>query len=372
MSETLDYKCSACGGRLEFDAATQKLKCPFCDSVYELSDFEQRDETTAEQAAQAAADAQDEINVDWDTTGIEKWDDSEAGGLTVYVCQSCGGEIVADATTAATSCPFCDNPVTVPKKFGGDLKPDYIIPFRLDKEAAKAGFRSHLSGKRLLPKVFRTENHIDEIKGIYVPFWLFDSQVIGMVDYRAKKERKRTQGDYEITETDHYEVRRTGNLRFERVPVNGSGKMADSLMESIEPFDFSQAVEFRSAYLAGYLADRYDVSLEASLPRANERIKHSTEDEFAKAVQGYTAVEPVRSILSFSKPKVSYALYPVWILNTTWNGNKYTFAMNGQTGKFVGDLPVDKATERKWFWGLGLGITAAFYALIAVIIPLLS
>ena len=113
-------------------------------------------------------------------------------------------------------------------------------------------------------------------------------------------------------------------------------------MESIEPFDVSQAVDFNTAYLAGYLAEKYDVSADESRTRANERVKQSAVDELSATVTGYQSVVPSGSAMQIQNGSCKYALYPVWLLNTTWKGKKYVFAMNGQTGKFVGDLPVDK------------------------------
>lgn len=117
---------------------------------------------------------------------------------------------------------------------------------------------------------------------------------------------------------------------------DGSSKMADDLMESIEPYNFSEAVDFQTAYLVGYLADKYDVTAEQSVDRANDRVKKSTEDAFASTVQGYASVTTESSNIQLRGGKAQYALYPVWLLNTSWNGNRYTFAMNGQTGQVCG------------------------------------
>ena len=237
-------------------------------------------------------------------------------------------------------------------QFKGDLRPDYIIPFKLDKKAAKAGFEKHLSGKRLLPKVFKSQNHIEEIKGVYVPFWLFDTDAKAKIRYRATTVRTWSDSEYDYTETSHFMVHRGGSIGFERVPVDGSSKMADDLMESIEPYNFEDAVDFQTAYLAGYMADKYDVTAEQSIERANERVKQSTEDVFADTVTGYATVVPESTSIQLKNGKAKYALYPVWMLTTSWNGNNYIFAMNGQTGKFVGDLPVDKVAACKWAVGL--------------------
>ena len=145
--------------------------------------------------------------------------------------------------------------------------------------------------------------------------------------------------------------------------MDGSTKMDDTLMESIEPFDFSQAVEFQTAYLSGYLADKYDVDSEQSVARANERIKRSSEEAFESTVNGYASVTPVASNINLQNGVAKYALYPVWLLNTSWNGQKYTFAMNGQTGKFVGDLPLDKSAFARWLFGIAGAVSAAAFAI---------
>lgn len=282
--------------------------------------------------------------------------------LQEYKCPCCGGEIVGDANTAASSCPCCGNPVVMMGQFSGALRPDFVIPFKPDKKAAKAGLQKHLTGKRLLPKVFRNQNHIDGIKGVHVPFWLFDTDADARVRYRTTKLRCWSDSEYNYTETSHFLVHRGGSVGFEHVPVDGSSRMADDLMESIEPYDFSDAVDFQTAYLAGYLADKYDVDAEQSIERANERVKKSAEEAFASTVEGYDTVTAESSSVQLHGGKAKYALYPVWILNTTWKGQKYTFAMNGQTGKFVGDLPVDKAAARRWKLILTATFSAAVYA----------
>ena len=173
--------------------------------------------------------------------------------------------------------------------------------------------------------------------------------------------------EYDYTETSYFSVTRGGSLGFERVPVDGSSKMADDLMESVEPFDFSEAVDFQTAYLAGFMADKYDVTAEESIDRANARIRKSTEDTFAATVQGYSSVTPEGGSVRLQNGKAIYALYPIWLLNTSWNGNKYTFAMNGQTGKMVGDLPLDKAAYRRWLFGLTGILGAALFAAISLL-----
>ena len=398
MGATINtYKCPACTGPLQFAAGSGKLECEYCGSSYEVAEVEafyakeaaatapklkcpacktelNNEDMSGEAtcpgcgaefqmedlrayAAQMANKGEDNMN--WDIEAGGQWQEGEADGLRIYTCKQCGGEIVADETTGATHCPYCDNPVVLTGHFAGLLKPDLVIPFKVDKKAAIAALQNHYKGKRLLPKVFKDQNHIEEVKGLYVPVWLFDADADANVEYKATRVHRWSDSEYNYTETRHYAVIRGGGIGFENVPVDGSTKMDDTLMESIEPFDISGAVPFKSAYLPGYMADKYDVDAEASIGRANERIKKSTEDAFWSTVQGYDTVMPVDSNINLQNGRARYALYPVWILNTNWMGKKFTFAINGQTGKIAGDLPMDKGA----FWKYLVGVTAAVTAL---------
>lgn len=346
MQTVLDYKCPSCGGKVEFESGLQQMKCPYCDSTFDVESLREMDEVLRNEAEEEAPQ--------WDTAGSQ-WDEAEAYQMQVFVCNSCGGELVTDANTAATHCPYCGNPVVLAGRLTGALKPDLVIPFKLDKEAAKAALKKHCQGKKLLPKSFCAENRLEEIKGVYVPFWLFDAEVDANLRYHATKVRHWSDSRNNYTETRHYSILRGGSLGFQGVPVDGSSKMADELMESIEPYDLSQAVDFQTAFLSGYLADKYDIDAEKSVVRANERIRQSTIDTFRETVQGYATVTPEHSNLHLENAKAKYALYPVWLLTSKWNGETFTFAMNGQTGKFVGNLPMDNGAYWRW-WAIWTGI----------------
>ncbi len=338
MSALTEQKCPNCGGAVEFDASSQNLKCPYCDTEFEIDASEPTEEENA---------AQGEDSFSWEAADTTQWADGESDGMAVYCCKSCGGEIVAEETTGATTCPYCDNPVVMEGKFSGQLRPDLVIPFRYDKKAAKETLNRYIASKKLVPAIFRDQKHIDEIRGIYVPHWLFSGTAVADACFNAQRTVSWSDSNYRYTQTDYFSCTRSGTMNFSNVPVDGSSKMDDALMESIEPFDVSQAVDYNKAYLAGFFADKYDVDPDASIPRANERVKESVVSGLEGTVNaGYTLVTRSGAHLDIADGFYRYALYPVWLLNTTWNGKKYTFAMNGQTGKFVGDLPLDKRA----FW----------------------
>ncbi|MBP5303321.1 MAG: hypothetical protein J6Z00_00285 [Clostridia bacterium] len=353
MSELLEYKCPSCGGAIEFDTASQQMKCPYCRTEFAVESVKQYDEALKQQQGE---------NIQWNSQAAE-FISADESGMRSYRCQSCGGEVIGDETMAASSCPYCGNPIVVIEQFAGMLKPDVVIPFKLDKEAAKTALRNHYNGKRLLPKFFKSENHLDEIRGIYVPFGLFNADANANIDYRCTKVRTWSDSRYNYTETSYYSALRAGSLAFDNIPVDGSEKMPDDLMESIEPYNYKDAVDFQTAYLSGFLADKYDVGAEESIPRANNRIRTSAAEVFRSTVTGYTTVTPTTTNVQTTSTEVHYALLPVWILNTSWKDKKYMFAMNGQTGKFVGDLPCDKGLWWRWF-GIYSGIASVIAYLI--------
>jgi hypothetical protein len=241
------------------------------------------------------------------------------------------------------------------------MKPDYVIPFKRDKSAVQEAFAEFCEGKYLLPDAFKIKNRVESIQGVYVPFWLFDALADGWVMYEASKEVSRGKS----TETQYYSIEREGSLAFENLPVDGSKKMDDKYMDAIEPFDYREMQDFHPSYLAGYTAEKYDVDAEKCKSRAAKRITKAVEEKFKYLVVNYDEVTTQCSSIKMKNIAVSYALFPVWVLNTKYNNKKYLFMMNGQTGKLAGKLPIDKSKVRKYkgicTGAIGLIFTALLY-----------
>ena len=368
-TQVTNYQCPACTGPLHFVGASGKLECDYCGSTYDVAEIEalyaekeaKAAETQQKEEQKQAAKKQEAADNGWDTSDMsDDWGD-DADAMRAYSCPSCGAELICDETTAATSCPYCGNPTVVPGKFAGALKPEYVLPFKLAKEDAVKALKAHYKGKPFLPKAFSAENHVQEIKGVYVPFWMFDGKATGSAQYEATRSRCYTSGDYEVTETDHFDIFREGSISFEKVPVDASSKMPDDYMDSIEPFDYKELKRFSTAYLPGFLADKYDVSVEDCHERADTRCEGSLVAALGDTVTGYDSCVPVSHDVKLRRGKVHYALLPIWLLSTNWHGKNYLFAMNGQTGKLVGDLP----TSAGKFWGTFAAISAVLTALIS-------
>ena len=382
-TQVTNYQCPACTGPLHYSAKSGKLACDYCGSSFDVAEIEalyarkEAEAAAAKHAADAKAEAAQAAKAEaaeaaaasggWDTSDLSRDWGAEADGLRVYSCPSCGAELICDQSTAATACPYCGNPAIVPGQFSGALRPDYILPFRLSKDDAVQALRAHYKGKPFLPRSFTSANHIEQIQGVYVPFWLFDGGAEGAASYRASNTNVFVSGDYEITETRHYHVVRAGSLAFEKIPVDASSKMPDDHMDSIEPFDYAQLRPFSTAYLPGYLADKYDVTIDDSRDRADTRCRETLAQALRDTVTGYGACVTEREDIALRRGKVHYALLPVWMLSTKWRGQDFLFAMNGQTGKLVGDLP----TDRGRFWGMFAAIAAPLTVALTAILQFL-
>ena len=357
-----ELECPCCGGTLHFDTHSQDIVCPFCDSHFSVNDLK-------EYSDDLASDKEEDTS--WDESKVQAYTDKEMKGMKIYSCESCGGEIIVDETSSSTACPYCGNNILVSKQLSGDLKPNMIIPFKNDKDTILASLKSFFRKKPLLPGSFSKQNVIEEVKPLYVPFWLFDADVAGKVRFKGETTRRWSDSNYDYRETRYYSLVRDGVIAFDHVPVDGSKKMQDELMESIEPYDFSEAVEFNAGYLAGFAADRYDVSKDETFNRATNRFREGTVQAFRSDIHGYNNVTVSDSNIQLSDTNALYALYPVWILNTKWKDKSYRFAVNGQTSKVAGNLPISKA-KVMLFWSLffvlftaiGLGIGAIIENLI--------
>ena len=347
-NQVLEYKCPNCGGFLQFGEDHQKMECPFCDSHFDIEEVLGQDENlkSSEPAFQ------------WEDTQPNQWSESDQEQLRSYICPACGGQILTEDTTAATFCPYCENPTILPAQVSGELKPDGVIPFRKSKEDAKEAFRKLCQGKPLLPKFFCQEHRLEKITGMYVPFWIYDCQGDFYGTYKATRIHTWADSNYTYTRTNYYHVVRSADSEFVSIPMDASRKMDNAIMESIEPYDYSQIMDFETAYLSGFLADKYDVKSTEGQERVRERVKASMDSLISGTIVGYHSVMPMGTRLQVKHSKAKYVLLPVWMLHTKYKDKTYVFAMNGQTGKITGTFPICPKRTALWFCGIWAGVTA--------------
>ncbi|MBQ7702256.1 MAG: hypothetical protein IJT54_07640 [Candidatus Methanomethylophilaceae archaeon] len=326
MSDVIEHKCPCCGGTLQFDVDSQKIKCPYCDSEFDVKEMMGNEDLSQ--------------NYELASNAGEEWDEAEMGMMSEYQCESCGGDIYTDADTTATLCPYCGSAVILKGRLSGVLKPDKVIPFKRTKDEALNALKEHCQKSWFIPKRFIENNKLEEIKGLYAPFWVYDAELFADIRFTGVNERRYKKGDSEYVERKYYDVRRAGDIAFDHVPADGSSKIPDDLMESIEPFDYNQVEDFNTGYLSGYVADKYDIDQDQVRPRVKQRMTEGSVDAFRTTVH-YDEVSVRGTDVKAKSSNVDYVLYPVWLMNTKWEDRNFSFAMNGQTGKIVGNLPWD-------------------------------
>ena len=334
------YTCPCCGAPLAFSGASGKLECASCSNSYET------------EAIEAMNPAAENDSVQFDLPK-ETFGEGNAAGMQVYICKGCGAELMTEDTTTATECPYCGSPTILPDRINGGVKPEKVIPFAVSKEQAQKQFEDYFKGKRLLPNVFKnSRNRIADMRRLYVPYWLFDCDADANIVYDAEKEHVHREGDWEITRTEHYIVRRKGSMAFENIPVDASQKLDNKITESLEPYDLSAAVEFSPSVLAGALADHADVNAAECEGRAVERVENSITQAVRSTVNGYTRVIERSKNIHTEGGKVTPVLMPVWLITTEKGDEVYIFAINGQTGRLTCDVPADK--KKAFAWGAGV------------------
>jgi DNA-directed RNA polymerase subunit RPC12/RpoP len=322
--QVIDYKCPNCGGNMAFDSKTGMLACHSCgrtDNIEGIPDPLTKNTFTEDEA-------------------------------TEYHCKSCGAVVMTEAETTATVCSFCGSNLVLGDRLTGKLAPAYVIPFSIGKDEAAKAFRKWCRNGRMTPKGFMTADRVKGMTGMYVPFWLYDLNNEIDARARATKVRSYKQGDYLYTETQHFDVHRKIRLNYVKVPIDASEKMSDVLMDRLEPFPYDKLKSFKTPYLAGYIAEKYNLNDEELLPRAKDKISSFIDSYIRSSMSEYTSVSVTDKQIDTTVPNADYVLLPVWVVHYDYNKIEHTFAMNGQTGKVVGKPPISKAKVAAWMAGI--------------------
>jgi len=326
----VSYKCPNCGGALSFDPETQKLTCSYCLSAFEQDEIENltKQHTYDTPGKEIVEDASDAAYYDI------------KGSANLYTCPSCGAQVITEPNTSATNCYYCHNPITFTKQLSDEFKPSKVIPFQKSKDQAVETFLHWCKRKKFLPDDFSSPNQLENIAGLYIPYWLVDCDTRGHLRGTGKKISSWRQGDYRYTKTDIYSVSRAAQMSFTYLPHDASSKADDQIMESIAPFNYEDLKDFSYSYLSGFMSEKYDVTKEQVYPLIKSRVEDAVTRELRSSVTGYTSTSIASTHVQFDHTRFHYTLMPVWMLTYFYKDKTYMFAMNGQTGKTFGSLPV--------------------------------
>ncbi|MBR6791878.1 MAG: hypothetical protein IKM49_01980 [Ruminococcus sp.] len=343
--EAVQYKCPNCSGELTFKPDKQAFGCDFCLSTF-----------TEEEIKQACADAENSIPSPEALQTQQEFSEH----TNVYHCGSCGAEVICEENETATFCYYCHEPVIMSGKMSGDYTPDKVIGFKLTRENAIEKFKAWCGKRIFLPKDFNTDTQLETMTGLYVPFWIADCDMKADYMGSAEKIRRWTSGNYRYTETKYYEIVRSAKVFTDGIPADGETKIDDLLMESIEPYNYNDAKDFSMSYLSGFFADKYDVDKAAVFPRIRSRAAEAAKNVIRNSIVGYDRVSARSENYRILNTKWQYMLLPVWFMTYRYNGEVYSFAINGQTGKLAGTPPLDK--KKLALFSVGFGLISALIA----------
>ena len=337
--KTVDHKCPSCNASINYNPKEKNWVCEYCGSKFTLEQLEENEKNFKETNVNNSKELKEEKK-----TKEEKDKKEEKVEMDEYFCEDCGAKIVADKNTAATFCVYCKNTAILKSRLAKKFAPSKIIPFTKTKEDAIAAFKSVGKGKFLMPKEFADPKNIQELTGVYIPFWLYTCKMKGHVKGKGTKVTSWSTYDYIYTKTDTYNVEREGLFTYDNIPVDGSVRFNDAIMNSIEPFNYSELEKFSYSYLSGFLAEKYDVEKDEAKKITIDRAKQTTISTLQANARegGYSTFYPSESEHNVEEEEIEYVLLPVWMVNIKYKDKFHTFAMNGQTGKMIGDIPYSK------------------------------
>ena len=356
--KTVDHKCPSCNASINYNPKEKNWVCEYCGSKFTLEQLEANEKNFEKTDVKNSKELNEKPTKDEEPIEMDE-----------YYCQDCGAKIVADKNTAATFCVYCKNTAILKSRLTEKFSPSKIIPFTKTKEDAVKAFKEVGKGRFLMPKEFSDPKNIQELKGIYIPFWLHTCKIKGHVEGKGTKVMTWQDSSYIYTKTDTYNVVRDGDYNFENIPVDGSVRFNDAIMNSIEPFNYNELTKFSYSYLSGFLAEKYDVEKEEAKKITLDRAHQTTINDLqAKARSaGYSTFVPEKKDFTIEEENLDYVLLPVWMVNIKYNEKMYTFAMNGQTGKMIGDIPYSKK-KAFLFWLILFIIIFAIVAFITYLV----
>lgn len=306
-------KCPSCGGNLVFSVSEQALTCSFCGNSFSPEKL----------------DLLKQIKIyDTETSDTKENDKNE------IVCNACGARVITEKNTTSTFCAFCGSPSLVTQRLTKRFRPDYVIPFKITKEEAQRKIREFAKTGKYVPGDFFANRNLKRLTGVYVPFWLMNS--------RCKLHANGIAFKNHIDGRDKYNIISDMDIRFKNVPFDGAIDFEDDLMESVEPFDYSELKPFTTSYLQGFYAQRYDLTADRLSDRILGRLQRYGRESVGASLAGYDAYENSICLARPYELQQSYAMLPIWLMTYEYGGRIYKIAVNGQTGKVDGFLPVNK------------------------------
>lgn len=349
MGNVKSVKCLSCEAPLKFDAKEEVFKCNYCGNVYTLEDINRYKKILKEQ---------EEVEKAREEEAEEFEKEPKTFNADSYICENCGANIILGENTSSTSCIYCKSTALIKNRLSGLYAPSKIILFKYDKKDAIERFKKLCKGRLFIPNGFCDEKNIQDMEGLYVPFWLY--KCVSRANLSAKCTRVTVWADskYRYTKTDFYSVDNSADIDYSDIPNDASRRFDDKIMNAIEPFNYIDFKDFDIKYLSGYISEKYDVEADEALENVRTRIIENSKDFLYNKINGYATKTLTSFDTNIDVNNKDYCLLPVWVLNIKYKDKIYRFSMNGQTGKYTGEIPVSKTKMFIFFFILFIVISA--------------
>ena len=338
--------CPNCGGNVKFDIPSQQMTCEYCHKMFDPYSFDSK-----------TKDAEESASV------------TDSYEVTVFTCPQCGGEILSTDNAAAGFCSFCGASTILYSRISQEQRPDYIIPFKKTKEDCKQAYINKMRHALFAPKELKDPKAIDGFRGIYMPYWAFYITQKGPISLYAYT--KHRSGDYIIT--DNFQLTGDIDSYYKGLSYDASSSFADSISETLAPYDVKGMKAFTPGYLSGFYADTADVPASVYQLEAESTASQETMASLNKvpAFEPYTIGTPKsgdpETMLHTKTEKVDRTMFPVWFMSYRKKDRVAYVTVNGQTGKVVADIPID---PKKYALG-SLLLSIPIFLLLAAFVTLL-
>lgn len=365
-------KCPKCDGALEYNPAYDKMECPYCGSTFsthEAMENQRMQDNAVKMVAPSAhpgnagmtlgANVGTQTSV---TNGSNQMSPSAAGDgntmeCNIYTCTACGAELAVNGVEASTFCAYCGQPTIVFSRVSQELMPKWILPFRIQKDQAVNGIREKLNKGLFVPREIKNFE-VEKVRGIYVPYFLFDIYYYDWQRLRGTVRRgKNTVTKYFVREAE---------CDFNRLTCDASVQLNDESSQRLEPFDLRCLKPFEAGYLSGFYADRYDMTDKQLYGVAIGRTKELFDAQIRKSINA-SNIRIVENRPRYQIKNAEYALLPAWFLTFRYKNEPYTMLVNGQTCKVVGAVPFDKAKLTSMYVVLAI-ISSIIFTLLATLL----
>lgn len=329
------HACAACGAQAEWNPARKCLVCPFCGTETPVEVDHETGRIRELDLAAALRDLPDERR-GWQTE------------RRTVQCQSCKAVMVYDPARVGQNCEFCGSPALVDyQEIKAPIRPESLLPFTVAQPAVRDRVRQWYRSRWFAPGALKRRALVDQIKGVYVPYWTFDAQA--ECPWRAE-------AGYYYYETEEYrdneghtQIRQVRRVRWEPAsgsvshffdddPVPGSRGIAVDLLKGIEPFPTRELVPYDTAYLSGYIVEHYQVVLVDAARQAREDMNEQLREICSREVPGDTQ-RNLEIFPTYSGETFKHILLPVWLLTYTYGPRAYQVVANGYTGQIAGRYP---------------------------------